>query len=147
MGYGIVTQNCHCFLAPISFIAIPSFTVQNYLTRKLRLFKTHKIESKCQNDTPCLASMTTCRFFFYNFARAIFINSRWYPNNSLLIATYGMSLDQSSFNQDAYLPKQRGTILHHQSTSSQTIPSQQIQDGFVLFIFVFSQFSFVKFTR
>ena len=61
-----------------------------------------------------------------------------------------MSLDQPSFNQNAYLPKQRGTIIHsqpwpaprlryHQSTSSQTIASQQIQHGVVLFIFEFSQ--------
>ena len=43
--------------------------------------------------------------------------------------------------------RQPPRLLYHQSTSSQTIPSQQIQHGVVLFIFVLSQFSFVKFTR
>ena len=43
--------------------AIPSLTVQDSLTQKLHLFKAHKMQIKCQDDFPRLASSTTCRPF------------------------------------------------------------------------------------
>jgi len=114
---------------------------------------TRVMQSKCQKAFPCPASKTSCRSCKSkrNVIQISFVSS--IPPSSLSIATYSMSLDQPSFNQEAYLWKQRGTIIHgqpllyHQSTSSQSIPSHQIQYGVLLFISCFLNFLSVKLAK
>ena len=89
------------------------------------------MQIKCQNDFPCPASITTCRPFRIKQGKCLKLSLvSSFPNSLLFLATYGMSLDQASFNQKAYLWKQRGTITHGQPwqapssfTTTQLVPS------------------------
>jgi len=105
------------FLALVWFVAIPSLTVQDCLTWKLRLFKAHKMQIKCQNDFPLGRLKLSNENVWYLSVVSSF------PNSSLDIATYGMNLDQPCFNQKAFSWKQSRTITHSSCTTSQLVPS------------------------